>query len=153
MKQIIIRGLCNLLSVIMLFSLAGCAETPAVKEEEKLLSLKNEGVLSVLTCADYEPYEYYDQEGKLCGKDVELMRSAAEGLGLEIEITVTEFPLIAKDFEGGAYDLLWAALDYEEELAEKYEYLEYGFEGSDYKFYIYVDSENELLSEKLKELI
>ena len=57
--------------------------------------IQQTGVIKVGTSADYPPFEYYDDNFKLDGFDIELMKAIAGKLGLEVEFTDMAFDSLA----------------------------------------------------------
>ena len=67
-----------------------------------------DGVLTIGSCLDYQPFEYY-KEGKLTGYDVEIMEEVAKRLGLKIEWVKANFKTIFTALDGGQFDAVAAA--------------------------------------------
>lgn len=76
------------------------------KEE---LNTVNGGTLTVATCPDYAPYEFYaiDENGdpQLAGFDMALAQYVADYLGLELEIVPMEFDGVLMEMANGTVDL------------------------------------------------
>ena len=72
----------KLLSVILLVSMLFAISTAVFADDKK--------VVKVGTCADFKPFEYYDENGKLTGFDIDLMNYIGERIGYKIEFV--EFP-------------------------------------------------------------
>jgi polar amino acid transport system substrate-binding protein len=66
------------------------------------------GVLTVGSCLDYSPFEYY-QHGQLKGFDVEIMQNIAQRLGLKLEWIKANFKTIFTALDGGQFDAVAAA--------------------------------------------
>jgi ABC-type amino acid transport substrate-binding protein len=66
------------------------------------------GVLTVGSCLDYRPFEYY-QGSQLKGFDVEIMQNVASRLGLKLEWIKANFKTIFTALDGGQFDAVAAA--------------------------------------------
>jgi ABC-type amino acid transport substrate-binding protein len=79
-------------------------ETGAIPE----FSTLTEGVLTVGSCLDYEPFESIEG-GEEVGFDVELTEEIATRLGLEVDWVVADFDTIFTAVAGGQFDMVAAA--------------------------------------------
>jgi polar amino acid transport system substrate-binding protein len=79
-------------------------ETGAIPE----FSTLTDGVLTVGSCLDYEPFESI-QGGEEVGFDVELTEEIASRLDLEVEWVVADFDTIFTAVAGGQFDMVAAA--------------------------------------------
>jgi polar amino acid transport system substrate-binding protein len=79
-------------------------ETGAIPEFTTL----TEGVLTVGSCLDYEPFESIEG-GEEVGFDVELTEEIATRLGLQVEWVVADFDTIFTAVAGGQFDMVAAA--------------------------------------------
>ena len=66
------------------------------------------GVLTVGSCLDYTPFEYY-KGGELKGFDVEIMQNVADRLRLKLEWIKANFKTIFTALDGGQFDAVAAA--------------------------------------------
>src|SRR2546429_4369808 len=66
------------------------------------------GSLTVGSCLDYSPFEYY-KGGQLKGFDVEIMQNVAQRLGLKLEWVKANFKTIFTALDGGQFDAVAAA--------------------------------------------
>ena len=87
----------------MTAAMAGCGE----KEDT---SGVDDGKIIVGTNAEYEPFEYLDENGELAGFDIELMNAVAEKAGLEIEWVDMAFDSLIGSMEAGNVELIAAAI-------------------------------------------
>jgi polar amino acid transport system substrate-binding protein len=79
-------------------------ETGAIPEFTTL----TEGVLTVGSCLDYEPFESIEGDEEV-GFDVDLTEEIATRLGLEVEWVVADFDTIFTAVAGGQFDMVAAA--------------------------------------------
>jgi cyclohexadienyl dehydratase len=93
-----LRALCLLLFA----SLA----TPAEAEPSRLDQILQRGILRVGTTGDYRPFTAIDKAtGAYTGFDIDLARSLAAALGVQVEFEPTSWPTLGKDFDAGAFDI------------------------------------------------
>ena len=67
-------------------------------------------ILVVGTCIDYPPYEFYDQDNKPNGFDIDLAKSIANKLGLKLEIKDVGFDVLILSLQQGKIDLIISAM-------------------------------------------
>lgn len=91
---------------------------PPPSPDPYVAELMDRGKLTVVTCADYEPYAYYS-EGVLAGIDIYVARVIAEELSLDCElIDAGNFGAVAGMVASGAADIAIAALEPTRERVE-----------------------------------
>ena len=90
----------------------GPAPTPSttemrVPEAIALLpeSVVSDGVLTVGAASGLKPFAYEAEDGEITGADVDLMRSLANRLGLDVEMAVSDLPAVVSGVEAGTYDV------------------------------------------------
>jgi len=91
---------------------AGPAPTPSatdvrVPEAIALLpeSVVSDGVLTVGAASGFEPFAYEAEDGEITGAEIDLMRSLANRLGLDVEVAVGDLPAVVSGVEAGTYDV------------------------------------------------
>lgn len=99
MKQKLAVGL----SLAMVLSLSACGQ-------KKDASGVDDGKIVVGTNAEYEPFEYLDENGALQGFDIELMNAIAERAGLEIQWIDMAFDSLIGSMEAGNVEMIAAAI-------------------------------------------
>lgn len=102
----------SLLAVLAL--LAGCASEPVAAPDDDSYILAAEGKLTWATCADFPPYEFYE-EGAVTGIDKEIISAIADKLGLELVIADMEFDSVVPAVQTGKADIAMAGLSATEE--------------------------------------
>lgn len=94
------------LASVMVLSLGACGEA---KTENDTTKAAAEGAetkkLIMATNATFEPYEYYGDDGKITGIDVEIAELLAKELGMEFEIEDMEFDAIVPAVASGKADI------------------------------------------------
>jgi polar amino acid transport system substrate-binding protein len=84
-----------------------------------------EGVLSVGSCLDYRPFEYYEKGAEdPTGFDVELTNAIADELGLEVEWKRANFDGIFEALAANEFDMVAAASTITPERAETVDFSE-----------------------------
>jgi polar amino acid transport system substrate-binding protein len=79
------------------------------KEEPSFETLE-EGVLTVGSCLDYKPFEYFEKGAdQPTGFDVELTNAGADELGLQVEWVRADFDTIFTAVAAGEFDMVAAA--------------------------------------------
>lgn len=92
-------------------------ETGAIPE----FSTLTEGVLTVGSCLDYEPFESIENNEEV-GFDVELTEEIATRLDLEVEWVVADFNTIFTAVAGGQFDMVAAASTITEKRAREVDF-------------------------------
>ena len=75
-------------------------------------------VLKMGTNAEFPPYEYYDDNGKIVGIDAEIAAAIAEKLGMELEIVDMKFDSIISSVQTGGVDVGIAGMTVTDERLE-----------------------------------
>lgn len=97
------KSLIFLVLVVLTAALiAGCA---GQKAESVLDKIKTSGKVVVGTSADYAPYEFVDDAGKITGFDVELMEEIAKRMGVELVWTDMPFDSLIAAVQEGKIDM------------------------------------------------
>ena len=79
-------------------------------QEEPTFETITEGTLTVGSCLDYRPFEYFEQGAdEPTGFDVELTNAIADELGLEVEWVRADFDTIFTQVAAGEFDMVAAA--------------------------------------------
>lgn len=110
--------------------LAGCGGAPSANgsshdsPDGAEMQLVTNGVLTVGTSAEYEPFEYM-QDGEYKGFDLDLARAIAEDLDLELKIENVDFDTIVPGVASGAkYDVGIAAITATPEREDQVDFTE-----------------------------
>jgi cyclohexadienyl dehydratase len=82
------------------------AAAPALAEGTRLDAVLDSHILRVGATGDYPPFSTLDNTtGEYSGFDVDMARSLARGLGVEIKFVHTTWSSLAKDLAAGAFDI------------------------------------------------
>lgn len=106
---------CALLAVAMLLSMTACKT-----EEPANILPADDGAktLTLVTSADFPPYEFYQNE-KVVGIDAEIAGKIAEKLGMTLRIEDVDFDAVVTSVQSGKYDMAMAGLTVNEERLEQ----------------------------------
>ena len=85
-------------------------EATPVPAEDHLQRIQSAGKIVVGTSADYAPFEYYDEDFKMAGFDIELMQAIAEKLGVTAEFKDFAFEGLYDALEQGHFDASISAI-------------------------------------------
>ncbi len=82
------------------------------------------------TNAEYAPFEYLDENGDLCGFDIELMEAIAESQNVEIEWKDLPFDSLMGAMESGDLDVIAAAIGPTQEREKSVDFSDVYYVGS-----------------------
>jgi len=91
----------------------------------KLEQIKEDGKIVLGTAADYPPYEFHKQidgEDQIVGFDIEIARSIADDLGVELEIKDMKFDGLLAALKAGNIDFIIAGMVPTAERAENVDF-------------------------------
>ena len=89
----------NRLVLALLVVVGVCASSiAAAQDRSRLDDVIRTGKLRVCTPGDYKPFSLAKPDGTYEGLDIDLMRSAAKALGVQLEFVKTSWPKLMDDF-------------------------------------------------------
>ena len=104
---------------LMILMIAACApQAPA----NRLEAIKQAGKIVVGTSADYEPWEYKDENDEFVGADMDFMREIAKRMGVEVEFQDLGFDALVTAVQEGKVDAAIAAIASTEERRESVDF-------------------------------
>ncbi len=109
----ILAVFCAALFVVAAF--AGCSTSET--SESDLQNIQDKGEL-VIGITEYEPMNYYDEDGELTGFDTEFARAVCEKLGVEATFVEINWDTKYTDLQSGAIDCIWNGMTITEESLE-----------------------------------
>ena len=114
------KKITKVLLIASLFAmvLAACASEP----ENKLAAINKSGKIVVGTSADYEPWEYKDDNDEFAGADMEIMREIASRMGVEVEFQDLGFDALVTAVKEGKVDAAIAAMASTDERKESVDF-------------------------------
>ncbi len=98
--------------VLILGTMSGCSAASGTSDES-LIKIKEKGVLVLGTSADYPPYEFHvevDGMDTIVGFDIEIAKSIAERIGVELEIIDMKVEGLLPALNAGKIDLVIAGM-------------------------------------------
>lgn len=81
----------------------------------KLDAIKQAGVITVGTSADYPPFEYIDESGNKTGFDIDLMEEIGRRMGVKVEWVDMPFDSLIAAVQEGKIDISISAFNYSED--------------------------------------
>jgi len=96
------------------------AAEPAVMNE--LDKIKEAGKIVVGTSADYEPWEYKDENDNFVGLDMDIMREIGKRMGVEVEFQDLGFDALVTAVQEGKVDAAIASMTATEERKEQVDF-------------------------------
>lgn len=115
----------TVLASTFLFTLVSCgggankeASTDGDKTKSKVQEIKDKGVLTLGTSANYPPYEFHkniDGKDTIIGFDIEIAKEIAKELGVKLEITDMKFESLVASLQTGTVDMVIAGMNPTEE--------------------------------------
>lgn len=114
----IVRALIASLAAVSIAALAACSSNtdaaPAESESTVDLGVATPGTLSIGTITDAKPYAY-SENGELTGFEIDLIKAAAEKVGLTPEFTTMDFSALLAAVNNGQFDVVASAVGITEE--------------------------------------
>jgi polar amino acid transport system substrate-binding protein len=83
------------------------------------------GQIKVGSDLTYPPYDYFDENNKPAGFDIEFMKAIARKAGLQAEFADTRFENLIIGVNSGQFDVIASTLYVKPERAEKIDYIPY----------------------------
>jgi len=100
--------------VLLALAITACAKEPA----NRLEAVQQAGKIVVGTSADYEPWEYMDDNDDFAGADMDIMREIASRMGVEVEFQDLGFDALVTAVKEGKVDAAIAAMAATDERKE-----------------------------------
>lgn len=86
--------------------------------------IKEKGVLNVGTEGTYAPFTFHNEEDKLTGYDVEVIREIAKRMGLEVEFQETQWDSMFAGLNANRFDLIANQVGINEDRLANYDFSE-----------------------------
>lgn len=129
--KILKKSTLSLLAIVLTLGLVGC--TSQKKESNKLEEIKNKGVLTIGTSADYPPYEFHKEingEDKIVGLDIMIAEELAKELGVKLEIKDMKFDGLLGALKSQNIDMVMAGMTPTEERKKAVDFSDTYYNGS-----------------------
>ncbi len=107
-----------LIASLIAMVLAACASEP----DNRLEAINKAGKIVVGTSADYEPWEYMDDNDEFAGADMEIMREIASRMDVEVEFQDLGFDALVTAVKEGKVDAAIAAMATTDERKESVDF-------------------------------
>lgn len=128
------KSMLTVLTVFVAFLLVAC-DTTTNDGEDALEAIKERGVLNMGTSPDYPPMEFYilDENGdrQIVGSDIDLAQAIADEIGVDLNITTTDFDGVIANVQSGSVDMGISGFTYTEKRAEVMQFSEGYLQESD----------------------
>ncbi len=98
--------------------------------DDHLSAIKSGGVLYFGTSPDYVPFVFYDDQGQICGLDVELIREAGSRMGVTVEVLDLAYDGLIDAARVGQVDLIGGALVKTEANASQVDFSRIYYQGT-----------------------
>lgn len=108
-----------LIATVLMLMIAACGPKAG---EVRLDAIKKAGKIVVGTSADYEPWEYKDENDEFVGADMEIMREIARRMGVEVEFQDLGFDALITAVQEGKVDAAIAAMGATDERRESVDF-------------------------------
>jgi polar amino acid transport system substrate-binding protein len=96
--------------VFLIIGILVIALTACQAAGNRLDAVKKAGKIVVGTSADYEPWEYKDENDEFAGADMDIMREVASRMGVEVEFQDLGFDALVAAVQEGKVDAAIAAM-------------------------------------------
>ena len=115
-----------LIAAVFTMFLAACGpKEPANRFE----AIKDAGKIVVGTSADYEPWEYKDENDEFVGIDMEIMRELASRMGVDVEFQDLGFDALVAAVQEGKVDAAIAAMASTDERKQSVDFTDVYYAG------------------------
>jgi polar amino acid transport system substrate-binding protein len=113
-----------LLSLALVVSVAGCGGEKKEEAKTTFDKIKEEGKIVIGCSADYKPFEYTDEDGKIVGFDVDFMKAIGQELDLEVEFKDTAFDGLIPALNSKKHDVIVSAMTITEKREKAVDFTE-----------------------------
>lgn len=113
-----------LLSLILVsvFIFAGCQKKDNENNISAVDSIKNSGKITMITTADFPPFEYVNADGDIVGSDIDVANEIAKDLGVKLEIINMDFDLLVDSVKAGKGDFCAAGMTITDERKQQVDF-------------------------------
>lgn len=117
------------LLVLTLAAIAACSMTAYAGGGKTLDEIKEEGKIVMATNAEFEPFEYKDDD-KIVGIDVDIAQAIADELGVDLEISDIAFESTIPALQAGKADFIAAGMSVTEDRKKNVDFTDPYFNAS-----------------------
>ena len=110
------KFLAVLLSVLFVAGcFAACSDSQTASADSDLQYIKDKGTM-VIGITEYEPMNYYDENGELTGFDTEFAQAVCEKLGVKAEFIVVDWDNKILELDSKSIDCCWNGMTLTDEV-------------------------------------
>ena len=133
------NGLLSALMVLVAVVLIACGNSDGASEgKDALAQIQDKGELNIGTSPDYPPMEFYvldeNNERQIVGMDIDLANAIADEIGVDLNITATDFDGVLANVQSGSVDLGITGFTFTEARAEVMQFSDGYLQESDLGF-------------------
>ena len=110
-----------LLSLIMMMSLCACGSETSAETDSDYDYITGNGYL-VIGITEYQPMNYYDENGVLTGFDTEFAQEVCSRLGVEAQFQIIDWDMKETELMSRNIDCIWNGLTVTEERRENMDF-------------------------------
>ena len=125
-KKLLIVIAVVLVAVVAAVGLTACVDLAGMGPDE----IKEYGTLVIATNAEFEPFEYLDDNGNPTGIDMDIAAALAEELGLKLKVNDMAFDSVVASVASGTCDIAMAGLTVTEERKKSVDFTQTYFSSS-----------------------
>lgn len=128
MKKKTKNVLLSVLTIVVGVLLVACGDSGVAEDQDVLAQIKESGELTMGTSPDYPPMEFYvlndDGDREIAGSDITLAEAIADEIGVELNISATDFNGVMANVQSGSVDMGISGFTWTEERAEVMQFSE-----------------------------
>lgn len=109
---------------LLVATVAAHAQTAAELLPQKY---RDAGVINVVTDANFPPYQYIDESGKMVGFEVDLWNAIGEKLGVTMNVTSVAFDSMIPGVQSGRWDISMEAITDNADRQAVVSFVDYGY--------------------------
>lgn len=132
------KSVLTLVTVFIAFLLVACGNSGTSEGQDALEAIKDRGELNVGTSPDYPPMEFYildeNDDRQIVGSDIDLAQAIADEIGVDLNITTTDFDGVIANVQSGSVDMGISGFTFTERRAEVMQFSEGYLQESDLGF-------------------
>ena len=122
-KKTVVFMLAAIMGSMMLTACGKTATDPSADTSSDLAMIKNKGKM-VIGITEYQPMNYYDENGELTGFDTEFAKMACEKLGVEPVFQIIDWDTKETELKSGNIDCIWNGLTVTEDRKANMDFTE-----------------------------
>lgn len=113
--------------VLAALALSGGGATAQTAAELLPTKYREAGTIKLVTEANYPPFQYIDESGKMVGFEVDLWDAMAKKLGVKLEVTSVAFDSLIPGVQSGRWDIAMEGITDNLERQQVVSFVDYGY--------------------------